>query len=425
MMTLERSVPLTSHEALATCITMLALCSLAPSASGQCDQYAVDIISGPPCQLIEPAAGANGINQQGDLCGGYSPCSFSGSGGAVWLGQGGWLNLPIPRGFTSIGPRDINSRRQMAANVGVDESTPGQASFVDFDRGIAISLGTLPGDTGSAALAINENGVICGYSTNSATGPGPRAFIWQNGQMIGLDLPMGPTHTARDISNKGHVCGRMGTIPALGGHAYVWQDGNITDLGNGVPGGIGSEAIGVNDFGHACGTTWFMHPEYTYLRRGTLWKDGQVIDLGVLPGFLSTYPQAINNSGVVIGYCDEFPLSGFSAAFVWQNGVMRKLNDLVPRELQLDIDYVWAMNDAGQIAGQADLLDGSFDTVAVRLTPVPSIPGDFDCSQSVGASDLLGVIAHWGPAFGNGPADFNDDGVVGVADLLFVISNWG
>ena len=68
-------------------------------------------------------------------------------------------------------------------------------------------LGTLPGDFGSGAIAINDTEQISGVSI----GPdGPRAFVWQNGSMNDLnDLVQ---HTSLHllfgaaINSEGQVC---------------------------------------------------------------------------------------------------------------------------------------------------------------------------------------------------------------------------
>ncbi len=49
-------------------------------------------------------------------------------------------------------------------------------------------------------------------------------------------------------------------------------------------------------------------------------------------------------------------------------------------------------------------------------------PWDFD--GSVGAADLLTLLASWGPCKGC-PADFDDNGTVGASDLLALLVNWG
>ena len=54
-------------------------------------------------------------------------------------------------------------------------------------------------------------------------------------------------------------------------------------------------------------------------------------------------------------------------------------------------------------------------------------PWDLDCSGSVGVSDLLSLLASWGPCppKADCPADFDGNGNVGVSDLLALLANWG
>ncbi|MEE8154184.1 MAG: hypothetical protein V3T53_04385 [Phycisphaerales bacterium] len=51
-------------------------------------------------------------------------------------------------------------------------------------------------------------------------------------------------------------------------------------------------------------------------------------------------------------------------------------------------------------------------------------PWDLDNDRTVGASDLLALLASWGPCKGC-PADFDDSGSVGASDLLALLANWG
>ena len=56
-----------------------------------------------------------------------------------------------------------------------------------------------------------------------------------------------------------------------------------------------------------------------------------------------------------------------------------------------------------------------------------TILGDLADDDHVGVSDLLILLANWGPCppKGDCPADLDGDGSVGVADLLILLSNWG
>ena len=47
-----------------------------------------------------------------------------------------------------------------------------------------------------------------------------------------------------------------------------------------------------------------------------------------------------------------------------------------------------------------------------------------DANGTVGASDLLSLLAQWGTDPGV-PPDFDGDGSVGASDLLALLANWG
>ncbi len=51
-------------------------------------------------------------------------------------------------------------------------------------------------------------------------------------------------------------------------------------------------------------------------------------------------------------------------------------------------------------------------------------PWDLDGNRLIGTSDLLTLLASWGPCKGC-PADFDGNGAVGTSDLLALLANWG
>ncbi len=57
----------------------------------------------------------------------------------------------------------------------------------------------------------------------------------------------------------------------------------------------------------------------------------------------------------------------------------------------------------------------------------PPCPWDLDDNEVVGVSDLLSLLASWGPCppKADCPADFDGDEDVGVSDLLILLANWG
>ena len=69
--------------------------------------------------------------------------------------------------------------------------------------------------------------------------------------------------------------------------------------------------------------------EGEFISRAFLWTSGSAAatDLGTLSGDLFSEAFAINASGQVVGV--SFGGANGSRAFIWQNGVMTNLNDLV------------------------------------------------------------------------------------------------
>jgi choice-of-anchor B domain-containing protein len=63
-----------------------------------------------------------------------------------------------------------------------------------------------------------------------------------------------------------------------------------------------------------------------------------------------------------------------------------------------------------------------------RIECEETIPGDLDGDGSVGISDLLMLLAAWGPCPDPPdpcPGDLDGDGSVGIGDLLILLANWG
>jgi probable HAF family extracellular repeat protein len=399
----------------------------ARGAQAQCSGYSVDILPGPDCKFVPSDANASAVNEAGELCGAYFNCSTGEA--AVWLGEGPWIPLVnYPKGFMGFNPLDMNLSRKMAGTTRMAQNPEHSfAAIYDFETSSMTNLGALPGHTESEAVGINSSNVVVGNSNNAAVADQLRAFLWQNGDMSVLPMTYGTTSFAFDISDSGKICGRMGNHPSLDSHAFIFDlaTGILTDVGLLLDGATGSRATGVNNAGTICGFSAIPCGQSCTVRRSFIWSNGVVQDLGVLPGNTNTFARAINDSNVVIGYCDPIPTT-----FVWRNGKIYTLNDLIPPELNLDLQTPSDINNAGQIVGLASVIGSGGDRVAVRLTPMPSPIGDFNCDATVNVDDLLGVINNWAKTPPQGakwfpPGDFDHDGIVELDDLMIVIDNWG
>jgi probable HAF family extracellular repeat protein len=85
-----------------------------------------------------------------------------------------------------------------------------------------------------------------------------------------------------------------------------------------------------------------------------LWQDGVMNDLGTLPGDVFSLSSGMNNKGQVVGQsCD---VNFNCRAILWENGVMTDLNTLIPAGSSLFLIYGSDINDQGEIAGGACVL---------------------------------------------------------------------
>lgn len=115
-------------------------------------------------------------------------------------------------------------------------------------------------------------------------------------------------------------------------HAYVWDDGVVTDLGNLVGAPKWSTTVDINDKG------WVLGAASSTEMATFLWRDGELIDLG-MPRGAPFAPAAINNRGQAVGWAwleDAQP-----HAFLWQEGRFRHLGEFAAND----------MNDRNQVVG--------------------------------------------------------------------------
>ncbi len=80
--------------------------------------------------------------------------------------------------------------------------------------------------------------------------------------------------------------------------------------------------------------------------------------------------------------------------------------------------------DIADIPGCPPCLTMHIVNSVIGTVQVSVCPWDLDDNGIVGASDLLALLASWGPCKGC-PADFDENGTVGASDLLALLANWG
>ncbi len=201
---------------------------------------------------------------------------------------------------------------------------------------------------------------------------------------------------------------------------FIWQDGEVTLL-DAIPGGVTSVARAINEPGDVAGFGLVRTEGLEVFSHAFVRRHGRMADIGTLPGFSRSFGIDINDWGAVVGHCTQS--SGPSNAFLWQNGSMWSLNDLVQSDISVSVHRVGAINNQGQITGWGLV---SPAIVALLLTPIDPPSGDLDIDCRVGIVDLLILLRNWGPCQSEEcRADLNGDDLVDGLDFWMLISNWG
>src|SRR5262249_26346847 len=156
-----------------------------------------------------------------------------------------------------------------------------------------IDLGTLPDYPNSAASGINASGQVAGTGQRPF---GSRGFLWNSGTLTNVGTLGGKDSFGYALNNSGQVVGSAATA-AGPFHAFVWRAGVMTDL----------EPAG---------------------------------------GEVNSSARSVNASGQVVG--ERAPAGGKvpQHAFLYSNGTMTNLNDLVPPGSGWTVTQAAGINDA-------------------------------------------------------------------------------
>ena len=274
----------------------------------------------------------------------------------------------LPEGGYESGANAVNSKGQVigwATNTIPDPYSmiapgflPTQTRAFLRQGGVMQDLGTLGTGTDAEALLINEQEQIVGVSyTNSAPSSycaqnlgfslTTDAFLWQKGNMTDLGNFGGTCTVPTDLNNQGEVVG-ISTLPGdQFQHAFLWKHGSLNDLPN-TSGGNNGSAIALNNAGDAVG--WVSLPGDQDFH-AALWRNATMTDLGTVDGDPCSVGSSINATEQVIGV--SAPACDFSQtrAVLWQKGSMVDLNTLIPADSSLYLTFPETISDRGEIAG--------------------------------------------------------------------------
>jgi hypothetical protein len=259
------------------------------------------------------------------------------------------------------------------------------------------NLGTdVDGFTDSSVYAINDAGTAIGVASlydGAGEWFGFRAVRWDASGTVATELGNLGTDSSGVTQSVPHAINDAGTIVGdaakfgdsdepLGERAVRWDaSGAATELGN-----LGTDADGytyavayaINDAGTAVGYAETYDGSGGYLGdRAVRWDASDTIateleNLGTdIDGVATSYPDAINNAGTIVGYAEKYDGSGGylgGRAVRWDaSGTsVTEFGSLGTDPAGVTNSEAYAINWAGTAVGYAEDYDGSGALLGVR-----------------------------------------------------------
>jgi probable HAF family extracellular repeat protein len=285
------------------------------------------------------------------------------------------LGFPLNPSTKNSVPYDINLSGQIVGYSYWSGSTPHGWIYNSSSSIVDLYASRPTGSMQTTATAINDSGVVVGYTGEGSTGlyAPTSAFIY-DGSGTATRIPgatVGSTSgssSATAINNNGLVTGYSTANGKAQAFIYDSSDSSSIATPLGTLGGLTSNGKAINDSGAVVG--------YSLLSDGVtshafLYENGQMNDLGALGGTAnSSEANAINNKGVIVGNSNGH-------AFVYENGLMTDLNTLIDPSLGFTLINATGINNLGQIVGYGTVnvlyTDGKVYSQerAFALTPTP------------------------------------------------------
>jgi probable HAF family extracellular repeat protein len=264
---------------------------------------------------LGPVAGCCGpyrISDNGTVSGSIGPTAVAWSGDSIqplWTGIANDINSSGQIAGLSEGQAVVWSNgvvrvlgsgaANAISNSGLVAGSSGGVATAWDQTGTAIALADL-GANDSAASGINNGGHVVGTS-RGANGETYRAVEWINGvvnELPSLCIDVQCQSFANDINNAGQITGQTG------GHAVIWLNGVLIDLGTLGGSNTGSTGVSINDFGWVVGDAsgFGSDPSAAFVFDGVTMHDLNKLVVGPNPFSQLTAAAGINNRGEIVGF---------------------------------------------------------------------------------------------------------------------------
>jgi len=222
-----------------------------------------------------------------------------------------------------------------------------------------------PGDVSGVALGIDNAGEIVGTWQLPAP-PWTTSFLVDAAGVMG-PFPLAPggrSPIVEAMNVHGQVVGT--TLAPTNGRGYVcfiYGAKGVVDFGTALD-WYSCSATAISSAGHVGGSVGVAA---TSRVEAFLWTGGQPQPLGVLPGDARSEVIGLNASDVVVG--NSLFDNGFAHPFVWSEGVMTPLSELLDESGQhWSTLRISGINDAGEISGSG-ILNGKTEHAFI-LRPI-------------------------------------------------------
>ena len=208
-------------------------------------------------------------------------------------------------------------------------------------------------------VAINDSATVVGVRTNSTTGTQTPLVSFEGAAWQALPIPSGATGAFPTAINDADVIAGVAIFPT-GRRAVRWLPSGgsfVVELIPLLPGELANYATGINNRGQIVGArAGILGTPFGF---GWLHSDADgLVDLNARYGWFAT-PNDINDAGVILSGTQTFDLA------------TRTLSDVgLTGPANYNAVGGVALNESGQIAGQASLRSTSLNIVSVfRFTP--------------------------------------------------------